>query len=1097
MEPQDAAELQDKTSLTPSEGTEPGSPARFARAHSLSPEPSPWASSTIAATAAAATTTATAGGGGEGEGVALSAVRRDGDRAAPGVYSRAEEELAHYDFLAQLRKASHGGGLLDSHSHNGSGTYQHHVRGVHDDTPPTCWSPGEHESPDGRDGVPLSPDALRGMLACPFCQRTYRREPALREHIKFCHERDEGQNVCPICGFSTPYRAQMERHMLLHSQAQDKVRQPLSDPAMENRKFKCMQCGKAFKYKHHLKEHLRIHSGEKPYECSNCKKRFSHSGSYSSHLSSKKCLNGGAAGGAGATGGGGGGGPGGGVGPFNGHHHPAYLHSPTSPPPAAGGRNSGMGKGSPYAQERQPGHLSADHHPGLQQDQVRGQDLNRLWDPTAELSLRASVFKGTTLLPYLHSGSKFEHLLQEMLRREVQRQDGGPLREEERPTGRAGREARGSPEGRPGEGPAPGREGGVTCRWCSQLFPNGAVLLQHERYLCKMSRGDSGAAAAEALDNHRPKDGSPLNFSRPAHGPQGPPKTPTSVAAAAAAALSNGFPKERSPLQRSPWQAVPQQLLVALHSPMQSGLPARPYWPNPELGSPGGKTPVSPAAAADMPSPTPLQDRRRLLSSGFASPLGLDLSNSVGASLGSPPSRAAPHCRTPGSAGSQNEPLDLSLPKHQALEHQRERHCNGTPRAERRDSDGPYRRLSPPPQPLPGYGGAPPLQPGAPAPFVGGAPMFGGSVYGAYPLFNPMIPAGLRGAGHENMPSLPVSRATPNAFLSPMAYMLDSDTESVLKRIHQERQALMSEALNRGCLDYLSVMEDGLDGDGGPGRKRLRKTEEGLYACDICDKTFQKSSSLLRHKYEHTGKRPHECKICKKAFKHKHHLIEHSRLHSGEKPYQCDKCGKRFSHSGSYSQHMNHRYAYCSRDHDTDTDGPAEEASMGDEPRYPRTPGLDLIPEQNAASASANAISTTPEETSNFLSDSSLDGGLRGEEEEEEEEEDEEDEEDEVDERALGNHREELRADSGVGAEDLRGSPSLGRESASRSQEERDEQGGGSRLSNGGGGGGGGRADTDGEENDHCDPNEEDAAMELTAEKNDRSPDARCEEEQV
>lgn len=62
------------------------------------------------------------------------------------------------------------------------------------------------------------------------------------------------------------------------------------------------------------------------------------------------------------------------------------------------------------------------------------------------------------------------------------------------------------------------------------------------------------------------------------------------------------------------------------------------------------------------------------------------------------------------------------------------------------------------------------------------------------------------------------------------------------------------------------------------------------------------------------GKRPHQCQICKKAFKHKHHLIEHSRLHSGEKPYQCDKCGKRFSHSGSYSQHMNHRYSYCKRE---------------------------------------------------------------------------------------------------------------------------------------------------------------------------------------
>ncbi|XP_051984995.1 zinc finger E-box-binding homeobox 1-like isoform X2 [Xyrauchen texanus] len=110
--------------------------------------------------------------------------------------------------------------------------------------------------------------------------------------------------------------------------------------------------------------------------------------------------------------------------------------------------------------------------------------------------------------------------------------------------------------------------------------------------------------------------------------------------------------------------------------------------------------------------------------------------------------------------------------------------------------------------------------------------------------------------------------------------------------------------------DCVSGVDDQTDEDAPLAKKR----KTGLYACDLCDKIFQKSSSLLRHKYEHTGKRPHACFICKKAFKHKHHLIEHTRLHSGEKPYQCDKCGKRFSHSGSYSQHMNHRYSYCKRD---------------------------------------------------------------------------------------------------------------------------------------------------------------------------------------
>ncbi|XP_029103589.1 zinc finger E-box-binding homeobox 2 isoform X2 [Scleropages formosus] len=900
---QDQQDHPDKVSLTASEGTESRSPFGLACSAGRSPDRH-WR-------------------GDEEEVRGPGTEEQDGERNATPAYGEREDSPRSGGPLVRLRQ----GPDPERQPLNGSAA-EYHAAALHGDVPRHRWSAGGHGSPGGQETAPASPDASGTLLACPFCERTYQRDTSLREHLEFRHERDGGCPACPLCGYVATCRAQMEQHMLMHAQAQAK--HPVFDNATENRKFRCLQCGKAFKYKHHLKEHLRIHSGEKPYECSNCKKRFSHSGSYSSHLSSKKCLNGGG----GASGG---------------QTYGSYLSSSSPTSPSAGSGRNGR-RGSPFA-FRIPERLT---------DGLREAPAS-LWEPMAELPRQAAL--------YLHSGVKFEHLLQEMLRRGTHEDTNSGGEDRSGQEGKGARnsylmcdrarvgEALGGGVTQPGDAQVGGvtrqeevLPGGVGCRWCSQLFPSPAVLLQHERYLCKLNRD-----AIEVLDGANCKDASPLNFSRTLAQARESQK---------AVAATNGFCEENSPAHKTAWRGPPKPPLAA----RSHSLAPRPFWP--------GQEPMSPASQATLQpfSPSYL-DRRSLPPLGLESPVCLDLSANT-----SPPARPTPPVGTPGSGGSQNEPLDLSLPKPRSAS-DKERSCN-----DKKGEESHFRRMSPPlaPQPRTSYGGAPLLR---------------GAVYSTYPFFNPMFPTGIGSSGYDGLHPLVLGSSAHSSALLSMACMSEPGPDAILKKIHQERQMLMSEPVSRKRVDYLSLMEEAAEGEA-TGRKRLKKTEEGLYACDLCDKTFQKSSSLLRHKYEHTGtarfsplrplpavslvrsrdavfpfpppssgRRPHECSICKKAFKHKHHLIEHSRLHSGEKPYQCDKCGKRFSHSGSYSQHMNHRYAYCSRDHDPD--GPGEDLALGEDVPNPRG-DLELGIAEGGAGLSQG-------------SDSSLDGGLREEEQEEEE----------------------------------------------------------------------------------------------------------------
>lgn len=142
------------------------------------------------------------------------------------------------------------------------------------------------------------------LLKCVFCSQTYTRSSVLKDHMKSAHPDQPIRFQCPKCEAIFMQKSFLDKHLPTHSPTSQSCkvcnktfanvyrlqRHMIShDESTDLRKFKCPECGKAFKFKHHLKEHIRIHSGEKPFECPNCHKRFSHSGSYSSHMTSKKC----------------------------------------------------------------------------------------------------------------------------------------------------------------------------------------------------------------------------------------------------------------------------------------------------------------------------------------------------------------------------------------------------------------------------------------------------------------------------------------------------------------------------------------------------------------------------------------------------------------------------------------------------------------------------------------------------------------------------------------------------------------------------------------------------------------------------------------
>lgn len=149
-----------------------------------------------------------------------------------------------------------------------------HIHNYHPGVPGVPGVPGQVSDTQAQhssmliDGENTEKSCRKSPYACELCEKWFQSPSTLQTHMR-THTGTKPYK-CACCDKEFSQSSHLSAHVkIIH---------------LKMREFLCKHCGKALMTNDALKKHVRVHTGERPYNCDFCDKRFTQSSGLYAHM---------------------------------------------------------------------------------------------------------------------------------------------------------------------------------------------------------------------------------------------------------------------------------------------------------------------------------------------------------------------------------------------------------------------------------------------------------------------------------------------------------------------------------------------------------------------------------------------------------------------------------------------------------------------------------------------------------------------------------------------------------------------------------------------------------------------------------------------